>query len=87
MKVQKIILNFSSGTNTLSPWESEGQVDGQRAHPQLAEPQQAPSQRAEYHCRCGTYSGGWWPLPRVLAEGTSPEKAWSHTAPPVGGRY
>lgn len=70
--------------NTL-PWESEGQVGERRARLQPAAPQQAPSLRAGYHCKCETCSGGLWPWPRALGEETSPERAWSHTVPSDDG--
>lgn len=70
--------------NTL-PWESEGQADERRARLQPAAPQQAPSLRDGYHCKCETCSGGWWPWPRALEEETSPGRAWSHTVPSDDG--
>lgn len=64
-----------------------GLVAERRARHQLAVLQQVRSQRAVCHCRYGTCSGGWWPWPAAPVVGTSPERAWPHTAQSAGVCY
>lgn len=71
----------------ISPSEIEGLVVVRRAHRQPAVLQRGPSQRALCRCKCGTCSEGWWPWPKAPVEGTSPERAWPHTAPLDGVCY